>query len=93
MVRKATCRSICEFISASVRCVYINITTCHVFQSYDFILSRNGQHVAEDVNPGTHKLQLVSDGYILHNVSGIRTHIVSRLDGKGYDVTKRTNIF
>lgn len=31
----------------------------------------------------------VSDGYVLHNVTGIRTHIVSRMDGKGYDVTKR----
>jgi len=56
--------------------------------SYDFILSGNGQIVPEDVNPSIRKLQPVSDGYILHSVSGIRTHIVSRLDGKGYDVTK-----
>ena len=62
-------------------------------QSYDFILSRNGDVVPEDVNPGTRKLQPVSNGYILHNVSGIRTHIVSRLDGNGYDVTKRTDTY
>ena len=29
------------------------------------------------------------DGYIVHNVTGIRVQIVSRLDGKGYDITKR----
>jgi hypothetical protein len=62
----------------------------NLFQSYDFILSPDGQVVPEDVNPSASKLQPVSNGYVLHNVSGIRTHIVSRLDGKGYDVTKRT---
>ncbi len=31
----------------------------------------------------------VADGFIIHNVTGIRAHIVSRMDGKGYDVTKR----
>ena len=61
-------------------------------QSYDFILSGNGQVVPEDVNPSARKLQQVFNGYILHNISGIRTHIVSRLDGKGYDITKRTDI-
>ncbi|KZP32890.1 glycoside hydrolase family 47 protein [Athelia psychrophila] len=56
--------------------------------SYDFLLSADGQVTPEDMNPGSHKLEIVPDGYLLHNVSGVRTHIVSRLDGKGYDVTK-----
>lgn len=41
------------------------------------------------MNPSTKKLELVADGYLLHNITGVRTHIVSRLDGKGYDITKR----
>lgn len=41
------------------------------------------------MNPSLDKLLPVSDGYIVYNVSGIRTHIVSRMDGKGYDITKR----
>lgn len=46
--------------------------------------------MAEDLKPGANKIEPHEDGYIIHNVSGIRAHIVSRLDGKGYDVTKRT---
>ena len=60
-------------------------------QSYGFILSANGKIVSEDINPTLHKLSIVSDGFVLQNVTGIRTHIVRRLDGKGYDVTKRAN--
>lgn len=43
----------------------------------------------EDVNPSAAKLVPVADGFIVQNVTGIRTHIVNRLDGKGYDITKR----
>lgn len=35
----------------------------------------------------------MTDGFILHNATGIRTRIVSRLDGKGYDITKRMDTF
>ncbi|KAI0079675.1 alpha mannosidase-like protein [Panus rudis PR-1116 ss-1] len=56
--------------------------------TYDFILSPSGKVVAEDSHPTPDKLAMVHDGFILQNVSGIRTHIVSRLDGKGYDITK-----
>lgn len=59
-------------------------------QSYDFILSARGEVVAEDVSPSVQKLIEVDDGFILQNVTGIRTHIVSRLDGKGYDIVKRS---
>ncbi|OSX60455.1 glycoside hydrolase family 47 protein [Postia placenta MAD-698-R-SB12] len=56
--------------------------------SYDFILSAGGQYVPEDFDPSPDKLAPVRDGYILYNISGIRAHIVNRLDGKGYDLTK-----
>ncbi|KZT74450.1 glycoside hydrolase family 47 protein [Daedalea quercina L-15889] len=59
----------------------------HLF-SFDFILSPGGQAVPEDAHPTVEKITFVPDGYMLYNVSGIRAHIVSRLDGKGYDVTK-----
>ena len=58
-------------------------------QSYEFVLSATGQNVDEDLHPTSEKIETTSDGYIIHNVTGIRTHIVSRLDGKGYDITQR----
>ncbi|EIW82385.1 glycoside hydrolase family 47 protein [Coniophora puteana RWD-64-598 SS2] len=56
--------------------------------SYDFILAAHGGLVPEDPSPSSRKLSLAEGGYLLHNVTGIRAHIVSRLDGKGYDITK-----
>ena len=56
---------------------------------YDFILSADGRNVPEDLHPPPEKMVTVSDGFLVHNVTGIRVHIVSRLDGKGYDITKR----
>ena len=62
-------------------------------QSYEFILASNGRLVAEDLSPSLHKLGVVPDGYIIHNVTGIRTQIVQRLDGAGYDIKKCENFF
>ncbi|KAF8450427.1 glycoside hydrolase family 47 protein [Boletus edulis BED1] len=56
--------------------------------TYNFIMSPGGHEVPEDLNPGYQKLQLVADGFLLRNITGIRAHVVSRLDGKGYDITK-----
>ncbi|KAG7097050.1 hypothetical protein E1B28_004441, partial [Marasmius oreades] len=56
--------------------------------SYDFILSSNGRLVPEDLSPSLLKLTPASDGYIIQNITGIRTHIVRRLDGKGFDIRK-----
>lgn len=56
--------------------------------SFDFIMSPGGKMVPEDPNPSPLKLKTVADGFILYNVTGIRAHIVSRLDRKGYDITK-----
>ncbi|KAJ7667940.1 alpha mannosidase-like protein [Mycena polygramma] len=56
--------------------------------AYDFILSANAKIVAEDLSPSRLKLDIVENGFIIHNVTGIRIHIVQRLDGKGYDIRK-----
>ncbi|KAG6837560.1 hypothetical protein H0H93_007741 [Arthromyces matolae] len=56
--------------------------------SYDVILSADGRNVAEDLSPSLMKLGVVPNGFILQNVTGIRTHIVRRLDGNGYDIRK-----
>ncbi|KAG6378813.1 glycoside hydrolase family 47 protein [Boletus reticuloceps] len=56
--------------------------------TYNFIMSPGGGVVPEDLNPGYQKLQLVAEGFLLQNITGIRAHVVSRLDGKGYDITK-----
>ncbi|KAI0637778.1 alpha-mannosidase [Trametes polyzona] len=60
----------------------------HEPYTYDFVLSAHGEIVPEDPRPSADKLVPVSDGYLVHNVTGIRVHIVSRLDGKGYDIAK-----
>ncbi|KAG6900914.1 hypothetical protein C0993_004351 [Termitomyces sp. T159_Od127] len=48
----------------------------------------NGRAVPEDLSPSLLKLGVLPDGFILQNVTGIRTHIVRRLDGNGYDIRK-----
>ncbi|KAI0366405.1 alpha-mannosidase [Pilatotrama ljubarskyi] len=60
----------------------------HEPYSYDFVLSADGTVVPEDLHPSAEKLVPVADGYLVHNVTGIRVQIVSRLDGKGYDIAK-----
>jgi hypothetical protein len=44
--------------------------------------------VVEDMSPSSRKIALVEDGYAVHNITGLRAHIVSRIDGRGYDLTK-----
>ncbi|KAF5388298.1 hypothetical protein D9615_000341 [Tricholomella constricta] len=56
--------------------------------SYDVILTPDGKTVPEDLSPSLLKLGVLSDGFIIQNITGIRTHIVRRLDGKGYDIRK-----
>ncbi|CDO74074.1 Glycoside Hydrolase Family 47 protein [Trametes cinnabarina] len=60
----------------------------HEPYTYDFVLSATGEIVSEDLHPSAEKLVPVDDGYLVHNVTGLRVHIVSRLDGKGYDIAK-----
>ncbi|KAG6895527.1 hypothetical protein C0992_000833 [Termitomyces sp. T32_za158] len=56
--------------------------------SYDVVLSTDGRTVPEDLSPSLLKLGVLPDGFIIQNVTGIRTHIVRRLDGNGYDIRK-----
>ncbi|KAL0949741.1 hypothetical protein HGRIS_009781 [Hohenbuehelia grisea] len=56
--------------------------------SYNFVLSTDGKAVPEDVSPSAQKISVITGGYVVNNITGIRTHIVRRLDGKGYDITK-----
>ena len=48
--------------------------------------------MTEDPNPDSSKLEVTEHGYLIHNITGIRAYIVSRLDGKGYDVSRRVSI-
>lgn len=59
-------------------------------QSYEYILAR-GVSTPEDLLPSIKKITPVQDGYVLNDVSGIRVRIVRRLDGQGYDLTKRAS--
>ncbi|CAA7259685.1 unnamed protein product [Cyclocybe aegerita] len=56
--------------------------------TYEFILSPGGKTIPEDLSPNLLKLGLLPDGFILHNVTGVRAQIVQRLDGKGYDISR-----
>ena len=72
------------FVSAHLRYRYC----VNYLQSFDFVLSPNGKSVPEDLSPNLLKLGVLSDGFIINNITGIRTQIVKRLDGKGYDISK-----
>jgi len=39
--------------------------------------------VKEDLSPSLLKVAPSEDGYVIHNVTGVRVHIVQRLDGEG----------
>ncbi|KIM46267.1 glycoside hydrolase family 47 protein [Hebeloma cylindrosporum] len=56
--------------------------------TFEFVLAPNGRSVPEDLSPSLLKLAIVPDGYVIHNVTGVRTQIVQRLDGTGYDIRK-----
>ena len=57
-------------------------------QSYEFILSSNGMVVEEDINPSSDKIARVPDGWVLFNLTGVRTVIKKRESGTGYDITR-----
>lgn len=61
-----------------------------LWQSYEFVLAPNGMVAPEDLSPSLLKVAPVADGFIINNITGIRTKIVQRMDGKGYDVRKGT---
>ena len=84
MVRKAENQTICLCILFIIFLHSVKLT----LQSYEFILSPNGGLVPEDLSPSFLKLGVLSEGYIIHNITGIRTQIVQRLDEKGFDIKK-----
>ena len=59
-----------------------------VLQMYEFLMSSDGSEVAEDTSPDPHKLVVVPDGFLVQSIEGIRTRVTTRLDGRGYDITK-----
>jgi hypothetical protein len=60
-----------------------------MFQTYDFIMSSDGSAVEEDPSPGSEKMRRVPEGFVLANVTGVRAHLVLRMDGRGYEISKR----
>ena len=56
---------------------------------YEFIMSVDGEQVAEDDSPSKKKLEAIPGGFVVQDVKGIRARVTTRLDGRGYDVTKR----
>ena len=44
--------------------------------------------VEEDPNPSSDKITRVHDGWVLFNLTGVRTVIKKRLGGTGYDITR-----
>ena len=42
----------------------------------------------EDLAPSLKKIFPVPDGFMVESIAGVRTRIVSRLDGKGYNIVK-----
>lgn len=60
-----------------------------ISQSFDFVLSPDGSYTPEDPTLSTKKIYEISDGYVILNMTGIRAHVTSRLDGRGYDITRR----
>jgi len=83
-VRETKSSALCE-----VRFLFHSgpVLTCGP-KTFEFVLAPNGRSVPEDLSPSLLKLAVVPDGYVIHNVTGVRTQIVQRLDGTGYDIRK-----
>jgi hypothetical protein len=81
-----------KYLQCSSTCALLLSMICGKLtssKSYDFILSVTGTAVIEDLSPSHTKVAVIENGYLVHNITGIRAHIVSRMDGRGYDLTKR----
>lgn len=51
-------------------------------------MSSDGSQVVEDTDPNSHKVAMVPDGFMVQDIQGIRARVTTRLDGRGYDITK-----
>jgi mannosidase alpha-like ER degradation enhancer 1 len=77
------------FVSVSPLCQVSRINP-HTVQTYDFFLAKEGTRVTEDTSAISLQSKVFPwmDGLLFQDVSGVRIHATSRLDGKGYDITK-----
>lgn len=57
-------------------------------QVVEWIISPDGRYVVEDNAPSSSKISLISGGFMIHNISGLRLQASARVDRSGYDVTK-----
>ena len=80
-------RSLCELSLHSAQFV-VEVWLGRFPQTQEFILSVDGKIVEEDTKPSLEKIYPISDGFMVQSITGVRTRIVNRLDGKGYDVAK-----
>src|SRR5258706_7876076 len=77
------------FVSVLLLCQVSRINS-HPVQTYDFFLAPEGTRVTEDTSVTSLQSKLFPwvDGLLFQNASGVRIHATSRLDGRGYDITK-----
>ena len=59
-------------------------------KTYDFFLAKESTRVTEDTSIISLQSKIFPwmDGLLFQNVAGVRIHATSRLDGRGYDITK-----
>ena len=59
-------------------------------QTYHFFLAKESTSVAEDTSIISLQSKVFPwmDGFLFQDVAGVRIHATSRLDGRGYDITK-----
>jgi len=81
------------YVSVSPLCWVSEINPCPV-QTYDFFLAKEGTSVAEDTSIISLQSKIFPwmDGLLFQDVAGVRIHATSRLDGRGYDITKSTSV-
>lgn len=79
------------FVSVSPLCQVSGIDPRPV-QTYDFFLAKGSTRVTEDTSAISLQSKIFPwmDGLLFQDVAGVRIHATSRLDGRGYDITKST---
>ena len=77
------------FVSVSLLCQVSRINS-HPVQTYDFFLAKEGTRITEDTSVISLQSKIFPwvDGLLFQNATGVRIHATSRLDGRGYDITK-----
>ncbi|KZV75403.1 glycoside hydrolase family 47 protein [Peniophora sp. CONT] len=56
---------------------------------FEFIMSADSaEEAVEDKTPSTKKIALIPGGFMVQDIKGLRTRVTTRIDGRGYDITK-----